>query len=379
MEYRVCNNCVMDNSSDDIIVFYEDGSCSYCNNAIKRKDNVFFPNEEGRKKLETLMDMLKEKGKGKKYDCIMGLSGGLDSSYLAYLGFKYGLRILAIHIDDGLDTEIAIENNKKISKACNLELKIESPDSIQYYDLVKAFIKAGVPNIAIPQDNLIFGYMSKYAREYDVKYFLSGYNFALESILQNTNTHDPYDKPHILEINRIYGNNSLNKLHITSQFRRLIIDRIHGIKIVSPLNYIDYNRNRAIEELKNFCGYNYYGGKHYESIFTRFMQTYYLPKKFGVDKRRSHLSSMIISGQMSREEALLELKKPLYNEAVMEGDIKFILDKIQLSREEFDLLMHEKPRNHTDYKTYSKIQLLILKILRMSGNKFLEVFKIQKY
>lgn len=364
MEYRQCTRCVMDNVSDNNIRFDSDGYCHYCSKALDRMSRIYFPNEEGKKRLDSLITQLKEKGKGMPYDCIMGLSGGLDSAYLAYLGaMKWGLRILAVHVDDGFDTKVAKENNRKLAEACNLQLINEKPNSEQYRDLVRAFIRAGVPNIAIPQDNLIFGYMHQYAKKYNVKSFLSGANFALESILQGTNTHSAFDKRHILDINRRFGEKGLDKLHITSLFEKTIADRVHGIRTLKPLNYIDYNRERAIKELGEFCGYSYYGGKHYESVFTKFMQTYYLPNKFGVDKRSSHLSSMIVSGQLSREDALKELEKPLCNKEAMEQDISIILDMIGLPRAEFDNLMLSSPKKHSDYKISSTLITRSLKVL----------------
>lgn len=354
MSYRICNRCVMDNSSDDTIEFNENGYCNYCSDAIKSKSIRYFPNAEGKKKLDDLMSKLKKEGKGKKYDCLMGISGGLDSAYLAYIGYQYDLRILAIHVDDGFDIPLAVENISKIGKACNIDIIYEKPDKDQYFDLIKAFIKAGVPNIAIPQDNLIFSYLYKYAKKYNIKYFLSGGNFALESILQKGNTYTAYDKKHIKDINNKFGAKSINKLDITSSLERKIKDQIiYKIKEIRPLDYIDYNKNIAITELREFCRFNYYGGKHYESILTMFMQMYYLPRKFNVDKRLSHLSSLIVSGQITREDAMEELKRPLYNDDEMNKIINDLLNLIKLTREEFEDIMNESPKQHNEYKTSS--------------------------
>ena len=356
MSYQMCSRCVMDNQSDDTIIFDQNGYCNYCTDAISSMPRRYFPNEEGKEKLDKLISQLKMEGKGKKYDCLMGISGGLDSSYLAYLGYQYGLRILAIHIDDGFDTPIAVENIKNIGKSCSVDIIYEHPNKEQYLDLTRAFIKAGLPNIAIPQDNLIFAYLYKHAKKYGVKYFLSGGNFALESILQKGNTHDAFDKKHIYDINNKFGTKPISNLQITSNFQRKIRDQIfYKINEVRPLDYIDYNKNKAINELAEFCGFDYYGGKHYESILTIFMQTYYLPKKFKVDKRNSHLSSLIVSGQMTREEALKELKKPipLYDEKHINQIIENLLDLFQMTREEFDGIMMTAGKQHNEYKTSS--------------------------
>lgn len=354
MSYQICKRCVMDNRSDDTIAFDDKGYCNYCTDAINSMPKRYFPNEEGKKKIDELMFKIKKEGKGRNYDCLMGISGGLDSSYLAYIGHKYGLRILAIHVDDGFDTPNATDNIDKIAKSCKIDIIYERPDREQFFSLTKAFIKAGVPNIAIPQDNLIFAYLYKYAKKYGIKYFLSGGNFAMESILQRGNTHSAFDKKHIIDINNKFGTTPINKLQITSSFERKLQDQILcRIKEIRPLNYIDYNKVKAIQELEEFCGYKYYGGKHYESFLTMFMQAYYLPKKFNVDKRTSHLSSLIVSGQITREEALEELKKPLYNEKEMEKCIDRILALIKMTRKEFDIIMNTPPKQHSEFKTSS--------------------------
>jgi len=339
----------MDNKSDQTITFDENGICNYCRDAFIMSQSVYFPNEIGKRKFEEMVKKIK--GSSEKYDCIMGLSGGLDSTYLAYLGFKHGLRILAVHIDDGFDAPVAVENINKIAKACNIDVVYEKPDPEQFYGLTKAFMKAGVPNIAIPQDNLIIGYLYKHAKSNGIKYYLSGGNFSLESILQQGNTHSALDKTHIKAINKLYGETPINKLSIISDFERKIANKfIFQIQEYRPLNWINYRKDQALEELKEFCDYNYYEGKHYESIFTRFLQTYYLPHKFKVDKRTSHYSSLIVTNQMSRDEAIEELRKPLYNDVQMKEDIKFILNKINMSESDFDSLMNESPKKHTDYK-----------------------------
>ena len=183
----------MDNRSDQTITFDDQGFCNYCTDALNAKEYKYFPNEEGKKKLDSLINRLKTENKGNKYDCIMGISGGLDSSYLAYLGFKWGLRVLAVHIDDGFDTEISKRNIEKLVKATNLDYVVEKPDATQFNDLTKAFFLAGVPNLATPQDNVLFACIYRLVRKYKLRTFLSGGNFALECIIQKGNTHSPGD------------------------------------------------------------------------------------------------------------------------------------------------------------------------------------------
>ena len=346
-----CKRCVMDDSSDKTIRFNEEGICNYCTEQLKEKEKVYFPNQAGAQKLEQLLATLKKEGEGKPYDCIMGISGGLDSSYLAYLGTKWGLRILAVHIDDGFDTDISKNNIKKLCEAANLSLITISPDAEQFYGLTKAFMKAGVPNLAIPQDNVLFAFIYDYMKKHKIKYFLSGGNFALECILQQGNTHTAYDMTHIRDIHKRFGELPIDKLKLMSTWQKQWDKKILDIQSPRPLNYIDYNRERAFKELREFCGFEYYGRKHLENKLTAFVQLYWLPKKFGVDKRTSHLSSMIVSGQMTREQALKELSEPMYDEELMRGYIAEIKEKLRISDAEFDQIMSAPARQHTDYKT----------------------------
>lgn len=352
-EYKICTRCVMDTKGDPTITFDENGVCSYCTEAVKKIESSYFPNAKGDKKLSVLLDTLKKSGEGKKYDCLMGISGGLDSAYLAYLGAKkWGLRILAVHIDDGFDTEISRRNIKNLCESCGIELHIITPDKEQFCQLTKAYIKAGVPNLAVPQDNILFAEIFDFAQKNDIKYFLSGHNISLESILQAGNTHHASDVKNIKDIASKFSSGKIDKLRfISTFFWRFYLPRIKGLQQVTPLNYIDYNRKMAIDELIASANFEYYGAKHEENVFTKVFQNYYLYHKFGVDKRKSHLSSLIISGQMSRQDALLELENPPYDDIRIKNDIQLVCNTLDLSVEEFEEICHTKGRQHTDFKT----------------------------
>ena len=352
-----CKRCVMDDESDKYITFDAKGYCNYCTTAFNQIGKLYFPNEEGKDKLEKLVQKIKERGKNKKYDCIMGISGGLDSSYLAYLGYKYGLRVLAIHIDDGYDTEISKNNIRKLIKATGFDFEVVTPDPEQFNALTIAYMKAGVPNIAIPQDNVLFSFLYKKVREYNIGYFLSGGNFALECILQKGNTYKSWDVVNIKDIHKRFGHKDISKLEFMSTIEREVIERTHSVIKVTPLDYIDYNRDRAFKELNDFCCFKYYGGKHCENILTAFIQLYWFPKKFGVDKRKSHFSSMIVSGQMTREAALSELAKPFYEEAQMKQYMDYIKNQMGISDAEFDELLRSEPHQHVDYATEDESML----------------------
>lgn len=357
-----CTRCVMDNSSDSTITFDSNGICNYCTQAFNDIGKIYFPNEEGKKKLELLLSKVKSEEKEKKYDCIMGLSGGLDSSYLAYLAYNWGLRVLAVHVDDGYDTEISKNNLKKLILKTGFDYETITPDSKQFNALTLAYMKAGVPNIAIPQDNVLFAFLYKKMKEFHLKYFFTGGNFALECILQQGNTYKAFDVVNIKDINRKFGSKSINKLELLSNVQRGWDNQILHIKTPRALNYIDYNRNRAFKELKDFCGFEYYGRKHLENILTAFIQLYWFPKKFGVDKRTSHLSSMIVSGQMTREEALKELEEPLYDEKQMQEYITIICTNLGITKSEFEEIMRAPIHQHDEYETEdSKLYFQALK------------------
>lgn len=361
-EFIRCSRCIMDNKSDNTITFDRNGYCNYCTEAISRMEKVYLPDKNGEKRLQELINRIKCENKNKKYDCIMGISGGLDSSYLAYFGTsKWGLRILAVHVDDGFDSEITKRNIHRLCETAKIKLVVIKPDAKQFNGLTKAFMLAGVPNLAVPQDNVLFACIYKYMKEHKIRIFLTGGNFALECILQKGNTHDAYDLRNIKDINRRFGREKLDRLPLISSFRRDIYSYILRIETLRPLNYIDYNRERAIKELNEFCGFEYYGSKHLENTLTKFIQLYWFYHKFGVDKRTSHLSSMIVSEQMTRKEALEIIQKPLYDEEEMQNEIDFILESIDISRDEFDRIMKAPPRQHTDYKTsiYIKIRNMI--------------------
>lgn len=353
-----CTYCVMDNNSDDTIRFDANGECSYCREARARKDRVYFPNEEGKARLSAMLEEIKREGEGKPYDCLMGVSGGLDSSYLAYLGaVKWGLRIAAVHVDDGYDTEISQSNVRKLCDAAKIELVTISPDEEQFNDLTLAFMKAGVPNIAMPQDNILLAELYSRAAEGGITYFLSGGNFALECILQQGNTWSNVDVVNIKDIHRRFGEKGIDRLRFISASEKRAISRKLGIRSPRLLNYVDYNRDKAFAELKDFCGFEYYGRKHLENYLTAFAQLYWFPKKFNVDKRTSHLSSMIVSGQMTREEALAELAEPLYEDAYMRRVKNLLCEKMGISLEYLEELSSTPGKQHDEYAIDRKEQM----------------------
>lgn len=367
MKYQMCSRCVMDNETDKTIRFDSEGHCNYCTQALKDKEYVYFPDERGNQKTLALIAKLKEEGQGKRYDCMMGISGGLDSSYLAYLGYKWGLRILGVHIDDGFDEPIATENIHKLCKACNIELITIKPDTEQYNDLTRAFFRAEVPNVAMPQDNILFANLYSLAKKYRIKTFLSGGNFALECILRkDASGTNVYDMRQMRDIHKKFGEKPMNKLKFMNNYQRVFNRYLYGIHSIRPLNYIDYNKKKALEELMDFCDYNYYEMKHCENKLTKVIQLYWLVEKFHDDKRHSHLSSMIVSGQMTRNEAIEELYKPIYDRTRMEKDIDYVMERLGMERSEFANLINRPGKSHSDYSTSRVYKILINHIHKQS-------------
>lgn len=348
-EYRICSRCVMDTNGDPDITFDENGCCNYCTEAIDLLEReVGRVNEQ---KLKELFDRIKEDCKNDPYDCLVGVSGGLDSSYILYLGHKYGLRMLGVHIDDGLDTEVSKKNVHNLCEKAQVDLISIEPDPEQYRDLLLSLFKASVPNLAIAQDNLIQAALTDAVKKYKLKYLLHGYNLSMESVLQSGNTYTSADSTHIRAIQKRFSGKPIDKLRLTNTFETSVLKRLRkDVVQVYPLNMIDYRFDDVLSELEAFCGYTYYGGKHHESVLCRFMQCWYLPVKFGVDKRKSHLSSLIVSGQISREEALAELEHSGYPSREMEEfDRNTLAAFMGISREEFDRIVNLPPRSHDDY------------------------------
>ena len=350
---RICKRCVMDNINTDV-VFDKNGNCNYCTEALEMKDKVWHQN--GEEELQKILEKIKKHGRNKKYDCVLGLSGGIDSCYVAYLLKKYNLRVLAVHIDAGWDTKVSAENIKKLCKKLDLELKTIKIDYQEMYDLQKAYFLAQVPDQDVPQDHIFFAELYRYALEYKIKYFIGGGNFSSESILPSNWGFNAMDGKNLSDIHKKYGSIPLKQIKPLSFFEIYVsIPYIRRLKKIRPLNYINYNKEKAIKELHDKFGFEYYGGKHCESSFTRLYQGYILPKKFGIVKKKAHLSSLIVAGQMTRNEALKELKKDDYPKKLLEEDIELFIKNIGITRKDFDEIMSNGVVNsHTNFKNFNR-------------------------
>jgi N-acetyl sugar amidotransferase len=349
-EYKCCTRCVID-TTDPNVVFDENGVCNYCLEYDDVHSKQWFRGEEGKKKMNELVNEIKAYGKGKEYDCIIGISGGVDSSYLAYLAHEQGLRMLAVHVDAGWNSELAVKNIQSLCTFLKLDLITVVIDWEIMQDLQRAFFKSRVVNQDIPQDHAFFAALYKYAVQNNIKYVLNGYNVSTESTLPDAwRGYRALDSTHLKAIHKKYGIKPLRKFPLIGFWRyRIYYNLIRGMKVHAPLNFVDYNKTEALKKLSAVMDWNDYGEKHHESRFTKFHQCYFLPNKFGFDKRRAHLASLIQSGQLTKVDAEAILKTPNYNNNELEEDKQYISKKLGLTLNEFDEIMNQPAGRHEDY------------------------------
>lgn len=370
MEKVVCSKSVMDNISDPDIRFDSDGVSAYYNEYMERAKLRLFNTLNDSQKLEDLIDKIKKAGRGSEYDCLIGVSGGVDSTYVAYKVKELGLRPLAIHFDNGWNSELAVKNIENTLNKLGIDLFTYVIDWEEFKSLQLAFLRASTPDGEIPTDHAIFALFFKIASEKGIKYIINGNNFETESVMPLTWSYGHIDWKYIKNINQRFGTCKLRTYPTITPLKYAYYTFVKGIRIVSILNYMPYNKNEAMELLKTKLDWKYYGGKHYESIYTRFYQGYILPRKFKIDKRKAHISSLIFAGQMTREEGLEELKKPIYPEALLDEDKVFVLKKLGLSQTQFDEIINLPNKTFKGYPNqYGLLSQLrkVLNKLRGSG------------
>jgi N-acetyl sugar amidotransferase len=360
-----CTRCVLDVKDDPSITFDRNGVCSHCTNYDELERQFVKTGEEGDRQLAAVIQEIKNSSKGKQYDCIIGLSGGVDSTYLAWQCNKFGLNPLAVHFDNGWNSELAVKNIETIVTRLNIDLATYVIDWEEFRNLQLAFLKASVVDIEMITDHAIMATMYKLALKHKINYILSGTNIVTEAILPSNWIHPKDDHIHIRAINKQFGTLPLRKFPLFNSWTKIRV-ALRGIRKVSLLNYMPYNKAEVKKFLIDTLGWRDYGGKHYESVFTRFYQGYILPHKFGIDKRKAHLSNLICSGQITREEALAELKVPAYDPVVKKSDYEFVLKKLELSGEAFEEIMQQPVRLHSQYPVHKSIfsRYVFLKPLR---------------
>jgi N-acetyl sugar amidotransferase len=353
--HQECVQCVM-NTSDPLIEFNENGICNHCRGAHERLSAL--PSLVDRNRmLDNLVARLKASGARNDYDCIMGLSGGVDSSYLTWLAVKeLGLRPLVVHVDTGWNSEIAVSNIQNLVQNLDLDLHTVVIDWSEMRDLQRSYFLSGVANLDVPQDHAFIATLYMVAERFGIKDILNGSNLQTESILPHSWEYDASDAKNLLSIHKHYGRKELQKYPVISLLKKYFYyPLIKGMKVHRPLNLFEYNKFDAKEILISKIGWRDYGGKHYESIFTRFHQAHYLPIKFGYDKRLAHFSSLISSGQMSREKAKLELEKPLYDFQQLENDKNFFIKKLGITSDEYENVMSSPPNFYHHFENNHKV------------------------
>jgi N-acetyl sugar amidotransferase len=365
--YRQCSISVMDNIADPDITFDENGICNYYYEYLAAEKENVVKGDSGLRKFQELITEIKSVGKNKKYDCITGVSGGVDSSYTVFLAKKWGLRPLLVHFDNGWNTETSVENIRKLVEYTGFDLYTLVVDWAEFSDLQRSYLKASVVDIEVPTDHAISGTLQKLAAKYNVKYILSGNNVSTEAILPKSWIFNKGDHTNLLNIHKKFGTVPIKTYPLYGVKEEYYYGQFKGIQTIKPLNFLDFKYEEAKNEIINSFGWKDYGGKHYESYFTKFYQAFILPEKFNIDKRKAHLSNLIFSGQITKNEALLILETPLYvNDQLKKNEIDFVLKKLGLSQIEFEELL-KKPRiEHNEFG--HKIPLLkrypILKLLK---------------
>jgi N-acetyl sugar amidotransferase len=349
-DIQVCTRCVMD-TTDPKIQFNAQGTCNHCRTYEQRKDQILLPEKKREAELKRIIQKIQEKGKGKKYDCIIGVSGGVDSTLMAYKAKELGLRPLAVHLDNGWNSRLAVSNIEKVLKHIDIDLYTHVIDWEEFKDLQLAYFKASVVDIEAITDHAIVAVIYDVARKQGVKYITSGSNFATEGIMPKSWVWTKNDLVNLEDIHRRFGTKKLKTFPKLGFLRLVYLKKIRGFHSIPLLNYLEYNREKAKKFLIDELGWEDYGGKHYESLFTKFYQAYILPRKFNIDKRKAHLSTYIMSGQISREEALAELKKPLYDPRELKRDKEYVMKKFAWTEEDFEEIMALPIKRHDEYKT----------------------------
>lgn len=347
---EMCTKTVLDTTVPNIS-FDEKGECNFCGYYKSLAERTVLRHPKVLKQeFDSIIDTIKSVGKNRSYDCVLGVSGGLDSTYLALLAKRNGLRPLLVHFDNGWNSELAVKNIEKVVNVLGLELHSYVMEWEEFRDLQRSYFLASVVDVEVPTDQLIFAALHKIAYSKGIKYILAGNNIVSESINPDGWVYkNKLDLVNLRAIHSKYGTVPLKKLPRLGLFERYLYEAICGIQTVNLLNLIDYNKDAVKNEVVSIFGWKDYGGKHFESIFTRFYQGYYLPKKYNIDKRKAHLSNLILSGQLSREEALSELQQAPYPEDMQLADLDYVKKKLGFSDSEWTAVMEAEPVPHNAF------------------------------
>ncbi len=352
-EYQICKKCVMDTSYPGIF-FDENGICNHCKEYDERAKRGLHYDKPGQEKLSEIIKEIKESGRNNKYDCLIGVSGGTDSTFLLYMLKKLGLRPLAAHLDNGWDSELAVKNIEMVLKKLNVDLYTHVLNWEEFKGLQISFLQSSIANAEIPTDHAIVALLYKTASRNKIKYIISGGNIVTEAMVLSNWMYDPKDWKIIESIHGKFGKTRLNDFPHLSVYDWFYYTFVKKIKYVPLLNYIPYVKKDAIELLEKELGWRNYGAKHYESIYTKFFQGYILPEKFSIDKRKAHLSTLICSGQILREQALKEIERnPYSDEKKIIEDKEYVIKKLGITEKDFEEIMALPIKSHNDYPNNS--------------------------
>ena len=357
-------------TTDSKITFGEKGVCDHCNTFYNNILPKWHTDERGEKELWKIINKIKQEGKGKDFDCIMGMSGGIDSSYLLYeMVEKFGLRPLVFHVDAGWNSQIAVNNIERLIDGLGLDLYTEVINWEEIKDLQLAFFKSGVPHIDVPQDHAFFATMYKFASKHKIKTILTGGNYSTECIRNPLEwMYYQSDSIQLKDIYKQHGEGKLKNYPVSNiLWHKIYLPYVKGIKLIRPLDYVPYNKDAAMQLLVDKFGYQEYPQKHFESRFTRFYESYWLPTKFGYDTRKVQYSSLILTGQMTREEALEKLSEPGYDPKTIGQDFEYVATKLGITVKELQSYMDAPNKTYKDYKSQENIYNVGAKIMRLLG------------
>lgn len=357
LQYRQCVRCVMDTSDPDIS-FDDAGRCNHCRGFEERTSKLTYRGPDSQGELDAIVARIKHAGRSSEYDCVLGISGGVDSCYAAYVAKSLGLRPLAVHMDNGWDSDTAVKNIKNVTARLGIDYQSYVLDWGEFKDLQLSFLKASVAEIETPTDMAIPATLHRVAAENGVKFIISGGNYATEGILPKAWHYDAKDVRYLKGIQRRFGTRKLGSFPTFGYWSEAYFKLVKGIRFVYLLNYVAYSKAEAVKCLENDFGWKNYGGKHHESRITAFVQSYVLPVKFGIDYRRATLSTQICAAEVTRQDALEQLRQSPFDSATIEGDKEYVAKKFEITRGELERILALPPRSYGDYP---------------NGQRFLEV------
>jgi N-acetyl sugar amidotransferase len=370
MQNRVCTKTVMD-TTDPNIIFDENGISDYYHNYINKILPSWETGKKGMEELNKITEKIKSKSKDKPFDCIIGMSGGLDSSYALYVAKEVlGLRPLVYHVDAGWNTDQAVSNIEKVIEGLGLDLYTDVINWEEVKDLQRSFLKAQIPDQDLVQDYAFFSSLYRFAKKNKIKYILTGSNYSTECCREpeEWGGYAGIDKRLVNDIHKKYGTIKLKSFPIIDIFTyKLYYKYIYGMKIIKPLNYVPYNKNDAEDLLEKKFGWKKFQHKHHESRFTRFYEDYWLPKKFGFDKRKAHFSSLILTGQMTRVDALKRLQHAELDEQTLKNEFEYVSNKLEFEVDELNSLFNGENKTFRDYKNNRSLIQFGAKIMQLLG------------